>query len=383
MRITANRGTSALIAWVDIIFCVIVAADLTSKSKQSTPVKPSTTQGINSESPEQPDFEVDPQPWIDFLDLEGDTVVFPWQFEVRNIDRLLNRSEIEQVIVYLVIDSEIHGTGLIVASWQKRIVSNAKVDLPPGEYVATLKVASYVTGDLLGLESEPRILIIPQNTATDWYVQARALSSKVMAPGVITLVFYATVAELDDVERIASAWRGGALSVAIYLNFIDQNDIDKVISSVKAMHAKVEMLGCSALTVSFLYATGCRPTRESKCRGTFPVTQLINLAISVVETDLLLFVTTADWVSNSLVDASIDPSWIHRIRQIAMDGIALVVPMFRIEDVHSRMFDYLNDIPVERVQQMVTDENCTVSNQIDSGTLSRLITNVRTASYST
>jgi hypothetical protein len=136
-----------------------------------------------------------------------------------------------------------------------------------------------------GLESEPRILAISRNTAPNWNVQARALGSEMKALGAITLAFYSTIAELDDVERIARAW-SGALSVAIYLNLFNQNDIDKVISSVKAMlpmHAKAETLGCSALTISFLFATECQLTRESKCRGTFPETKLINLALSVVK----------------------------------------------------------------------------------------------------
>jgi hypothetical protein len=152
MRIHAGRGNDLVVVLIDIAVCVIVAdlllffsaADLISKSKQSTP------QEMN-DGPDEPDSYVDPQPWIDFLDLDGDKVVYPWQFEFRNIDRFLNRSEIEQVVVYLVIDGEIHGSGLIIASWQKRIVQDAIVNLPPGEYVASLKVADYATDDLLGL----------------------------------------------------------------------------------------------------------------------------------------------------------------------------------------------------------------------------------------
>ncbi len=81
-------------------------------------------------------------------------------------------------------------------------------------------------------------------------MQAKALGIEIKALGAIALVFYTTIAELDDIERIARAW-SGALSVTIYLNLINQNDIEKVISSVKAMHAKVEMLGCSALIYPF------------------------------------------------------------------------------------------------------------------------------------
>ena len=222
-------------------------------------------------------------------------------------------------------------------------------------------------------------MVISRNTEHDSYVQARALGSEIKAPGVITLVFYATTAELDDVQRIARAWSRGALSVAIYLNFIDQNDIDKVMSSVKAMHAKVEMLGCSALTISFLFAAECVPTRESKCRGTFPATRLINLAISAVKTELMLFVTTADWVPSSLVAASMDPAWLHRIRQSARERIALVVPMFQITDASRRMFGLNNNVREERAQDIATDGNCTVGTDDGVGTLRRLMTSVRTA----
>ncbi len=360
----ADRNQFFVFALFDLAVCVIVT-DISILTH-------STSQEFNDS------VDKDQQPWVGFLNLEGDRAVFPWQFEVRNIDSLFNEKEIERVIIYLVINGEIHGPGLIVATWQKRVVNNALVDLPAGEYIATLTVANPETDDLLGLESEPTTLAVSRNTATDSYVQASALVSKVKAPGIISLVFYVTTAELDDVERIAREWRGGALSVAIYLNLIDQKDIDLVLSSVKAMHAKVEMLGRSALTISYLFATECLPIRESKCRGAFPMTKLINLAVSVVETDLLLLATAADFVSSSLVKASIDPAWLHRMRHIAMQGVALVVPLFWIAHGSSGMFYQTDEYQAEgQIMANLEDYNCTVADKLDLGTLKRLLAHVR------
>jgi hypothetical protein len=263
------------------------------------------------------------QPCIDFVDLEKGKVVAPWKFEVRNIDKFLNHSALEGAVIFLVIDDSIHETGFLVSAWQKRVVHYATINLPAGEYVATLRLADPDTQELLGLESPPRLLSVIKHELA-YKTQPAALISSVKPQGLLSLVFIANTHDLDLIESLSVAWRG-PLSVAIFLNYLDLDNLESVLSSIGAMHVRVEESAVSALTISFLSAAECGS--GVSCGDAYPALELTNLAIEAVDTDLLLLTTTQASISLPIVQASADPRWIRGCAEAAAQGVALIVPL--------------------------------------------------------
>ena len=284
----------------------------------------------------------DAEPSIDFIDLEQGKVVSPWKFEVRNVDKLLNHSSLDGAVILLFIDNSIHETGFMIAAWQKRVVHYATIKLPAGEYTAILRLADPETQGLLGVESPPRILSVVQRKGSH-LTRKGALNSKVETEGFLSLVLHATTRDIDVIETLATAWKG-PLSIAIFLNYLDLDNEESILSSIEAMHTRVEERAASALTITFLSAATCESSIRF-CTAEYPYIDLINLALEYVNTDLLLFITTKDFLSLSIIQASLDPHWIRRCTEASNEGVALIVPLLEITGTDSRKAPAVSDHP--------------------------------------
>ena len=209
------------------------------------------------------------------------------------------------------------------------------IDLPAGKYTASLHAADHESGDLLDLESVPRVLVVSNNAAAlpVFQTQAGFLRSNVHPFGNITLVLQAGIQDLYQIEMMALSWPG-PMSVSLFLSLVDQDEMDIVIPRIERLHGRAESRGRAALTVSLLLARTPAPLRphapDMSTSSLDPTSALLGLAIDAAATDAILVATAADLPSRPLLVAAADPAWAARTATLASAGCAVVVPLFHI-----------------------------------------------------